>query len=93
MMKLFSVNYEQELQGKQKLYLEVLFRNCNLGNTDLGLKPQLFQMGKKETEFVKREKLGMSKGSHKLVCKSSDWCWQADLHCAIYMINCLCLPR
>lgn len=46
------VSFNQELQGKQKLYLGVFLVIANPGDTDLGRNPTVFQGGKKGTVFV-----------------------------------------
>lgn len=57
---------------------------------NLGRNATVFQEGKKETEFMKTEKVGASKGVTQFFWKSCDWCWQAVLHCAIHVAYVYC---
>lgn len=56
-----SVNFDKELQGKQKLYLGVL-RNCNSGHIDLERNPTVFQGEKERDRVFKNRKMGTSRG-------------------------------
>lgn len=57
-----SINFDQELLTEALL---AVLRNYNSGATNLGRNPSVFQ-GEKRQEFIKTEKKGLPKESHKL---------------------------
>lgn len=76
-----SINFDQEPQSKQKLYLESL--EIAILDTQIWVESKL--CSKRETERIyKHWKRGTSEGLHELFWKSCDWYWQASFYCAMH---------
>lgn len=85
------VSFDQELQGKQKLYLEIFFRNCNPGDTVLGRNPScVLRQERKGQSLLKRKKGGYQRDYincfERVVANAGK-----QTYTILYMINCLYL--